>query len=134
MLIAATILHVIVCLFLIIVVLLQSGKAAVQFSTTAAEPVAITVTNAAGAVVGSATMQATAGANTWSWDGTNPQGGTNPDGTYTVSVTNAASGANNAAIPFTVVGTATGITQSGGTTNIAMGGLSVPFSSLVSVQ
>lgn len=113
---------------------LQNGQAELQFNATQAGPVAISVTNATGSVVGSATVQATKGTNTWTWNGANAQGVTNADGAYNVTVTNAASGANNAAIPFTVVGTATGVAQSNGTANLSLGALTVPFANIVSVQ
>ena len=83
-----------------------------------------------GNTVRQVTMKATEGANTWTWNGSNASGQTEPDGAYTVSVTSA-SGAT--AVPFTVVGTATGVTTTNGNINLQLGAVSVPFSDVTSV-
>jgi flagellar basal-body rod modification protein FlgD len=112
---------------------LQSGSASVNFSTTTAEPIAISVTNASGAQVASAAMTSTAGSNTWTWDGKTSNGTTEPDGAYTVSVVTAGSNGATTAVPFTVTGTATSVINSSGTVDLKMGGLTLPFSDVVSV-
>ena len=77
-------------------------------------------------------MQANAGANTWKWDGSMMNGGSAPDGAYTVSiVTGDASGQTQ--VPFTVNGTVTGTALNNGTVDLQLGGTSVPFSELQSV-
>ena len=112
---------------------LQNGAAAVNFNTTAAEPVGIAVYNSAGAQVQTATLTSTAGANTWKWDGKSATGATMPDGPYKVSVTAIGADASSAAIPFTVTATATSVQNTAGTVQIQMGGLTVPFSAVNSV-
>jgi len=109
---------------------LQNSTGTVNFTAPAAEPVAITVRDANGNTVRQVTMKATEGANTWTWNGSNASGQTEPDGAYTVSVTSA-SGAT--AVPFTVVGTATGVTTTNGNINLQLGAVSVPFSDVTSV-
>ena len=104
-----------------------------NFNTTAAEPIAISVTNASGAQVASATMTSTAGSNTWTWNGRTSNGSTEPDGAYTVSVMTLGSNGTTTAVPFTVTGTATSVTNSSGTVDLQMGGLTLPFSDVVSV-
>src|ERR1700733_11331548 len=47
---------------------LQNGSAAVNFTTAAAEPVAVAVYNAAGTEVQGATLTSASGANTWAWN------------------------------------------------------------------
>jgi flagellar basal-body rod modification protein FlgD len=112
---------------------LQNGTAAINFNTTAAEPVGIAVFNAAGVQVQTATLNSSAGANTWTWNGKNANGATMPDGAYTVTVN--AIGVNGAtsAVPFTVTGTATSVQNNSGTVELQMGGLTLPFSAVDSV-
>ena len=112
---------------------LQNGSAEINFNTTQAEPVGITVTNAAGTQVASATMTTKAGANSWTWDGKNSDGAKQPDGPYTVSVLAIGAQGANASVPFTVTGTATAVQNIAGTVELQMGGLTLPFSSVVSV-
>jgi flagellar basal-body rod modification protein FlgD len=112
---------------------LQNGASEINFNTTAAEPVGIAVYNSAGAQVQTATVSSTAGANTWHWDGSGPNGTTMPDGAYKVTVTAVGASAATAAIPFTVTGTATSVMNNAGTVQVQMGGLTLPFSSVLSV-
>jgi flagellar basal-body rod modification protein FlgD len=112
---------------------LQKGTAAVNFSTTTAEPVGIAIYNSSGAQVQTATLTSSVGNNTWTWNGQSATGATMPDGPYSVSVV--ALGVNGAAaqIPFTVTGTATSIQNNAGTVEVQMGGLTLPFSAVDSV-
>jgi flagellar basal-body rod modification protein FlgD len=112
---------------------LQDGSGTVVFTANTAGPATITVQNANGGTLQQVTVNAAQGANSWTWNGTNSSGQTLPDGAYTVTVTNAAAGAGGAALPFTVVGTATGVTTANNTVNLELGALSVPFSNVVSV-
>nr|WP_294517407.1 flagellar hook capping FlgD N-terminal domain-containing protein [uncultured Rhodopila sp.] len=112
---------------------LQNGTAAVNFNTTTAEPIGISVTNASGAQVASATLTSKAGSNTWTWNGKAGNGTTEPDGAYTVSVTALGSNGATTSVPFTVTGTATSVVNNSGTVDLQMGGLTLPFSDVVSV-
>jgi flagellar basal-body rod modification protein FlgD len=112
---------------------LQNGSGTLNFTATTAEPATITVQNANGGTVQRITMNAAQGANTWTWNGVNSTGQTLPDGAYTVTVMSALPGAAATALPFTVVGTATGVTTANNTVNLQLGALSVPFSNVVSV-
>ncbi|HEX3995185.1 MAG TPA: flagellar hook capping FlgD N-terminal domain-containing protein [Acetobacteraceae bacterium] len=112
---------------------LQDGSGTVVFTANTAGPATVTVQNANGGTLQQVTVNAAQGANSWTWNGTNSSGQTLPDGAYTVTVTNAAPGAGGAALPFTVVGTATGVTTANNTVNLELGALSVPFSNVVSV-
>jgi flagellar basal-body rod modification protein FlgD len=112
---------------------LQNGTAAINFNTTAAEPVGIAVYNSAGAQVQTATLASTAGSNTWTWNGQNASGTTMPDGPYKVTVTALGVNGSTAAIPFTVTGTATSVQNNSGTVEVQMGGLTLPFSAVDSV-
>jgi flagellar basal-body rod modification protein FlgD len=112
---------------------LQNSSGTLVFTANTAGPATITIQNANGGTLQQVTVNAAQGANTWTWNGTDSSGQTLPDGAYTVTVTNAAPGAAGAALPFTVVGTATGVTTANSTVNLQLGALSVPFSNVVSV-
>jgi flagellar basal-body rod modification protein FlgD len=112
---------------------LQNGQSEINFNTGSPEAVGITVYNAAGAAVATANLTTSAGANHWTWDGSGPNGVTEPDGAYTVSVTQIGVSGTNVAVPFTVTGTATAVQNNSGTVDLQMGGLTLPFSSVISV-
>ena len=112
---------------------LQNGSGMLNFVASTAEPVTITLTNASGASLRQVTMNAAKGTNTWNWDGKNASGQSLPDGGYTVTVTGALPGAAPTSIPFTVVGTATGVTTLDNAVNLQLGTLSVPFTAVKGV-
>jgi flagellar basal-body rod modification protein FlgD len=113
---------------------LQNGTGAIDFTATAGENVAISVADANGTVVKTAQLTATQGTNTWTWNGVGDNGSTLADGAYTVSVTGAGAGGTSAALPFSVIGTATGVQVQNGSVQLQMGAVSVPFASLQSVN
>lgn len=112
---------------------LQSGEAGVAFTTPSSEPVAIAVTDANGNQIYDTTVTSSAGSNAWVWNGQNASGGTEPDGAYTVSVSSIGSDGSTTALPFSVIGTVTGLTNSGSAVDLQLGQLSVNMSSLTSV-
>jgi flagellar basal-body rod modification protein FlgD len=112
---------------------LQNGSGTLDFTATSAEPATITVQNANGGTVQQVTVNAAQGKNTWTWNGTNSSGQTLPDGAYTVTVMSAEPNVAATALPFTVIGTATGVTTANNTVNLQLGALTVPFSNVVSV-
>jgi flagellar basal-body rod modification protein FlgD len=113
---------------------LQNGKGEIQFTSPAAEPAAIAIYNSSGQQITSAVVQATAGSNTWTWNGADGQGNTVPDGVYNIAVVGANTDGSTTALPFTVVGTATSVqnTASGGV-QLQLGALGVGFGSVQSV-
>jgi flagellar basal-body rod modification protein FlgD len=112
---------------------LQSGTGTLNFTAPAAEPVTITVQNANGGAIQQVGVNASAGSNTWVWNGQNSTGQMMPDGAYTVTVTAGPPGPGATALPFTVTGTATGVTDQNSTVNLQLGALSVPFTAVSSV-
>jgi flagellar basal-body rod modification protein FlgD len=112
---------------------LQNGSGTLNFTAPTPEPVSITVQGATGNTLRQVSVNAVQGANTWNWDGTNGSGQSLPDGAYTVTVMGGVSGAPATALPFTVVGTATGVTTQNNTVNLRLGALSVPFTAVTSV-
>jgi len=112
---------------------LQNGKGAVQFTAPAAEPVAIAVYNDAGVKIRDASLTSVKGSNTWTWDGTDNRGRQVADGAYTVAVNGSASDGSTAALPFSVIGTATGVLNQNNTVQLQLGALSVGFDKVQSV-
>ncbi len=107
---------------------LQNGTAGVDYTATSAGPVSVSVTDSAGNVLDQQTVEAGQGQNSWSWNGQTSTGTQLPDGAYNVSVTQGGS-----ALPFSVVGTASGVQNTSSGLSLLLGPVSVPFSSLVSV-
>ena len=112
---------------------LQNGTGSVGFTTAAAEPIAIRITNSSGVDVQDASLTSTAGVNTWNWNGQDNNGNQLPDGAYTVTVTGTPPGGTSAAVPFTVTGTATGVVNKNGAVTLQAGAVSVDFSAVQSV-
>jgi flagellar basal-body rod modification protein FlgD len=111
----------------------QSGTGEIQFTTTAAEPVNISVYNTAGALMNSSTVNATAGANTWGWNATNGSGTTQPDGDYRVVVNTTNAAGTTTAVPFNAIGLATGVLTNGTTLELQMGSVTTAFSNVQQV-
>ncbi len=112
---------------------LQGGTAEIAFAPSSAEPVAITVSNASGQSLYSTTVNAAAGSNTWTWNGQTAYGTTAPDGAYTVTAQAVAADGSTSAVPFSVVGTVTGVTTGSGTVTVNLGSLAVNMSNVTSV-
>ena len=115
-------------------VALQNGAGDVRFTASGAQPVEIVVSNDAGARISDVTVAATKGINDWKWDGTDSRGRTVADGSYKVAVLGAQPDGSTAALPFTVVGTATSVQKSGNTLQLQLGALGVDFSKVQSVD
>ena len=113
---------------------LQNSTGTLTFNGTAGQTVAVAVVNASGQAVADANVTAQNGTNTWTWNGLDNNGNQLPDGGYRVAVeTQPAGGGAPVALPFSVVGTATGISTSGSTTMLDLGLLQVPLSAMESV-
>jgi flagellar basal-body rod modification protein FlgD len=112
---------------------LQDGSGNLTFTAPAAEPVVITISTDSGTKIKEVSLDAAAGANSWTWDGTNSAGQQVPDGSYKVSVMGGPAGSTPSALPFTVTGTATGVQNQNNSTQLQLGALSVDFGRVVSV-
>ena len=112
---------------------LQNGTGSLSFTTAAAEPVSIAVQNSSGVTVLNESLTSNAGSNTWNWNGQDSTGTQLPDGAYAVTVTGTTAGSAAAPVPFTVTGTATGVTNSNGAVTLQLGAVSADFSKVVSV-
>jgi flagellar basal-body rod modification protein FlgD len=111
---------------------LQSGTGEVQFTTPSAEPVVISITDSTGNTIAQSTVNAQQGSNTWTWNGKAANGVTEPDGAYNVTVTSG-SGTTVTPVPFTVVGTATGVVNNNGSLTLQVGGVTTSMSNINSV-
>jgi flagellar basal-body rod modification protein FlgD len=114
---------------------LSNGSAQWSYSLPAAAASGVaTITNAAGSVVYTGALSSlSAGANTFAWNGQNPTGVSQPAGVYTLAVT-AADASGTAITPtLTQTGTASSVQVVNGVTNVTVGGLQIPVSSLTGV-
>jgi flagellar basal-body rod modification protein FlgD len=113
---------------------LQNGTAGIDFTAPAAGPVAIAVYNSTGQQLYTATVNATQGANTWTWNGQTASGTTAPDGAYNVGVAGTAADGSTTTLPFTVLGTVTGVQSSGSSVQVQLGQLAVDMSAVMSLH
>jgi len=114
-------------------IVLQNGAGGINFTASAAGPVAIGIYGSNGAQLYSTTVNATQGSNNWAWNGQTSDGTQLPDGSYSVQVMTAGSGGTATAVPFTVQGTVTGVTQTTNGLSLQLGSTSLPFSDLESL-
>ena len=112
---------------------LQSGHAAIDFTTARAGPAQIVVSDDKGNQIATATVAAAAGANAWHWDGSTQNGGHAADGAYRVAVTQEDGAGAAQTLPYTVIATATAVKTTGNVVQLQMGGLTTPFSDVRSV-
>lgn len=114
---------------------LQNGKGAVHFATTAPSNATITVTSASGQTLRTDAIATVNGSNTWRWNGRDDSGNTVPDGAYSLGIALAGRmGAASTAVPFTVVGTATAVQNTGSGMALQIGALQVPLTAVQAVQ
>jgi flagellar basal-body rod modification protein FlgD len=113
---------------------LQNSSANLNFTAPSAGPVNIEVSNSSGENLYDASVNATAGSNAWSWNGTDSSGATLPDGAYNVAVTSTAADGTATSLPFTITGTATSVDSSSTGLTLNLGAVNVPFSSITSVN
>jgi flagellar basal-body rod modification protein FlgD len=113
---------------------LQNGTGGITFNVSQAEPVQIAIVNSAGQTILNGTVNAQAGNNSWSWNGKDGNGNTVPDGAYGIALETGSSSGSATSVPFSVVGTATGLTNSSSGMTLDMGALAVPLSSVQSIS
>ena len=112
---------------------LQNGTASLQFQSVGAQPVQVSIADANGAVIQSATVNAVNGNNTWTWNGAASNGTAQPDGSYTATVTGMTASGTSGALPFTVSGTVTGAEQVNNAVQLLFGSQAVSFGNVVSL-
>ncbi len=113
---------------------LQNGSAELQISPTSAETVGIAITNSAGSVVKTQTLSLPAGTTNWTWNGQDDSGNTLPDGSYSAAVVTQDSSGNSTAVPFSIVGTITGVSKDASNgVEVDMGASTINMSSVSSL-
>ena len=112
---------------------LQNGVGRVGFTATNSGPVAIGIVSESGMKVRDASLNATRGANDWTWDGLDNNGRKVADGAYKIAVIGADSKGTAAAIPFTVTGVATGVSNRNNAVSLQLGQVSVGFGAVQEV-
>jgi len=114
---------------------LQNGTGTIDYSaTTANEPIQLTVTNSAGTEVYTTNLTAPqAGSNSYTWNGQDDSGNQLPDGSYTIAMQGTI-GSTLSNVPFTVLGTVTGLVNNSGTIELNVGSLTTPLSQIQSLQ
>jgi flagellar basal-body rod modification protein FlgD len=112
---------------------LQNGNATVKFASPTDGPVAVAVFAPNGTKVAEGLVQARTGSNEWNWNGRNGNGTLLRDGPYRVAVIGNNADGSTRALPFTVLGTATGVSQQDNAVKLQLGGLTVDFSAVKSV-
>jgi flagellar basal-body rod modification protein FlgD len=114
-------------------IVLQGGSGTIDFTAPADGPVQIAVTDSTGRQIASTTVTATAGNNTWTWNGAETSGATAPDGGYNVSVTTAGANGASSSLSFDSRAKVTGVQIEGGAIELELGTLTVPFDSIAAV-
>jgi flagellar basal-body rod modification protein FlgD len=112
---------------------LQSGNGTLSFTTANAEPVQVAIVNAAGTTILNTSINSASGSNSWVWNGKDSNGNTVPDGAYGIALETGTTGSNATSVPFSVIGTATGLTNTGSGMQLDIGALQVPMSSVQSL-
>ncbi len=113
---------------------LQNGSAELQISPKAAETVGIAITNSAGSVVRTQTLSLPAGTTNWTWNGQDDSGNTLSDGSYSAAVVTQDSSGNATAVPFSVVGTITGVSKDASNgVDVDMGSSTIDMSNVTSL-
>ena len=112
---------------------LENSTGEVTFSTSTAEPIQIAIANSAGQTVRDVNLTSQAGTNTWTWDGRDNNGNQLANGAYGVALETGTTATNASAVPFSVVGTATGLTNGASGLQLQMGAVSVGLSSVQSI-
>jgi flagellar basal-body rod modification protein FlgD len=113
---------------------LQNSSASLSFTGTSGETIAIAVSNSSGTIVKDVVSTASAGTNTWTWDGTDNSGNKLSDGAYSVSVKTVDSTGTTSDVPFSVTGTITGIQKGKADMQVQLGSASIPMSSVTNVS
>ncbi|MBW6398557.1 flagellar hook assembly protein FlgD [Roseomonas sp. HJA6] len=115
-------------------VALQNGSAEVRLPAAGtARSAEIVVTNASGAVVRRQTVTLGGDATSWTWDGKNTAGATQPDGAYRIQVSGRDANGTAVAVSHTVRGTLTGAQRTDDGLTLSMGALSLGFDALRSI-
>lgn len=112
---------------------LQNSTGNIQFTTQSADSVTVNVYNGAGTLLTENVVAAKAGVNSWTWNGQDANGTTQPDGAYKITVTDTPKTGTTTALPFNVLGLATGVVKNGTNLQLQMGSVTTDFTNVQSV-
>jgi flagellar basal-body rod modification protein FlgD len=112
---------------------LQNSSGTLNFNDPTAGTVAIAITTSSGQPLYETTVNATAGQNAWTWNGTTSAGAHLPDGAHNIVVVGSSAAGATTSLPFTVTGTATGVESLSSGMQLEIGALLVPFGAVQSV-
>jgi flagellar basal-body rod modification protein FlgD len=114
---------------------LQSGQAQWGYSLTSnAANVSLDVKDASGNTVFTASGDTTAGQHNFSWNGTTSSGTTETSGDYTLQVTATDAGGNAVTTTTSLTGQVTGVDSTGTTTQLLVGDIKVPVTSVSQIN
>ncbi len=100
---------------------------------SAAASANIVISDANGRVVYQTPAQTTAGAHTFTWDGTGIDGTTQPDGTYTFNVAATAIDKSKLQATLSAYGTVSSVNVNNGTASLNIGGVSEALSKILGI-
>jgi flagellar basal-body rod modification protein FlgD len=113
---------------------LQDGSATWTYANAAtASNTTLTVTNASGQVVYTGAGNAAAGQQSFTWNGEDMNGSTQPDGVYTLTVNSTAADGTAIATAVASSGTVDEVNMTGTTPLLMIGPMGVPVSSVAAV-
>lgn len=113
---------------------LDDGSASLTFSAASTQNVAIAVSDSSGTIVKTDTLTPTSGTNTWTWDGLSDSGSTEPSGTYSVAVVQAASDGTTSTLSTQTTGTITGVTKGTNGVDVTIGGVSTSLDDVSAIS
>jgi len=114
-----------------------SAAAPAQWSYSAGRPVAslvATITDAAGKVVDTRTLDASGAAGRFTWDGKLANGARAADGAYTLSLTGADAGGTAVPISVNSFGVVGEVVTANGAVSLGVNGVQIPASTLIRVS
>jgi flagellar basal-body rod modification protein FlgD len=113
---------------------LASGEAQLTYTLpTAASTARVLITDANGVAVASLPVETTAGKHAFTWDGTNGQGQTMPDGVYNIVISARDSGDKVIEATTAVVARVSGIETRDDGLYLDLGLLAIPYDKVISV-
>lgn len=113
---------------------LQNGQASWNYTVNqAAYQVQLAVKDAGGSTVWSGAGNASAGQHSFTWDGKTASGQAVGSGDYTLAVTAVDSSGSTITTSTNIVGTVTGVDNSNGKTQLKIGDIDVPLTSVTSL-
>jgi flagellar basal-body rod modification protein FlgD len=113
---------------------LKNGQATWSFNLPQAAAVTVTIKDAKGNQVYTETGQVNAGNGQFNWDGTQTDGTTAPDGTYSISISGKNTQGAYVAVSTETTGTVTGVDLNGTEPSLIVGAQNVKLSDVTSVR